>query len=158
MRRFGEPVDPCRTYVSRPGAYGVIRDGDDLLVTEQAEPVREFQLPGGGIDPGEGPLAALRRECLEETGWTIAVERRIGAFQRYCYMPEYDLWARKICHIYLARPALLRGAPTEPGHRAVWMPVSEAARLLGNAGDRAFVARLLRRRAAAPPAPRGRGG
>ncbi len=144
MRRFGDPVRPDQTYRTRPGVYAVIRDGGDVLITEQAEPVREFQLPGGGIDPGESPLPALHRECLEETGWRIAVLRRLGAFQRFTFMPEYDLWARKVCHVYLARPALRRGAPAEPGHRAVWAPIATAARLVGNDGDRAFLAALTR--------------
>lgn len=142
MRRFGEPVRPDRTYTTRPGAYAVIRDGGDVLLTEQAEPVREFQLPGGGLDPGEGPIRALHRECLEETGWRIAVLRRLGAFQRYTYMPEYDLWARKVCHVYLCRPVLRRGAPVEAGHVALWMPLGVAAGLVGNDGDRSFLARL----------------
>ncbi len=144
MRRFGEAVRPDRTYRTRPGAYGVIRDGGDVLITEQAEPVREFQLPGGGIDPGEGALRALHRECLEETGWRIAVLRRLGAFQRYTYMPEYDLWARKICHVYLCRPVLRVGAPVEPGHAAYWMPLATAVRQVGNDGDRTFLAALAR--------------
>ena len=108
MRRFGEPVRPDRAYSARPGAYGVIRNGDDVLLTEQAEPIREFQLPGGGVDPGESLVRALHRECLEETGWSIRVDRRLGAYQRYAYMPEYDLWARKVAHVYLCRPVLRR--------------------------------------------------
>lgn len=142
MRRFGEPVRPGQTYRQRPGAYAVIRDGDDVLVTEQSAPQREVQLPGGGIDPGEGPVAALRRECLEETGWAIAVLRRLGAYQRFGYIPEYDLWAQKICHVYLARPVLRRGAPSEAGHRALWMPIPVAAALVASDGDRAFLAGL----------------
>jgi 8-oxo-dGTP diphosphatase len=139
MRRFGEPVDPRRTYRDRLGAYAVIRDGNDVLVTEQAAPQREFQLPGGGVDPGEGMLAALHRECLEETGWRIRVLRRLGAFQRYVYMPEYDVWARKVCSIYLARPVVRLGAPSERGHAAVWMPIATAIALIANDGDRAFL-------------------
>jgi 8-oxo-dGTP diphosphatase len=139
MRRFGEPVDLRRTYRDRLGAYAVIRDGGDVLVTEQAEPQREFQLPGGGIDPGEGMLRALHRECMEETGWRIRVLRRLGAFQRYVYMPEYDLWARKVCCVYLARPVLRLGPPSEAGHRAVWMPIRTAIDLVENDGDRAFL-------------------
>ncbi len=141
MRKFGDPVEPGRRYATRHGAYGVICDGPDVLVTEQAEPTPEFQLPGGGLDPGEGALRALHRECLEETGWTIRPLRRLGAFQRYAYMPEYDLWARKICHVYLCRPVRRLGPPAEPGYAAIWMPAGTAARLLGNAGDRWFVAR-----------------
>jgi 8-oxo-dGTP diphosphatase len=139
MRRFGEPVDPRRIYRERPGAYAVIRDGGDVLVTEQEAPQREFQLPGGGIDPGEGALAALYRECFEETGWRIRVLRRLGAWQRYCFMPEYDAWAHKVCHIYLARPVRQVGPPTEPGHRAIWMPIPTARELLASAGDRHFL-------------------
>ena len=144
MRRFGEPVRPDRSYATRPGAYGVIRDGGDVLITEQTDPCPELQLPGGGIDAGEGALRALHRECLEETGWRIAVLYRLGAFQRYTYMPEYDLWARKVCHVYLARPTLRRGEPAEAGHRAFWMPLRTAARLVGNDGDRAFLQSLAR--------------
>ncbi len=144
MRRHGNPVRSDRTYITRAGAYGVIRDGDDILVTEQAAPVPEWQLPGGGIDPGESPLRALHRECLEETGWRVRVLRRLGAFQSYTFMPEYALWARKVCHVYLCRPVRRIGEPSEPGHRALWMPVGLAAGVLASAGDRAFVARLPR--------------
>jgi 8-oxo-dGTP diphosphatase len=143
MRRFGPPVDPRRRYRERPGAYAVILDGGDLLVTEQDAPDREFQLPGGGLDPGEGALRALHRECLEETGWRIRVLRRLGAFQRYVYMPEYDLWARKVCHVYLARPVRRVGPPSEAGHTAVWMPAEAGLSLLAIPGDRAFLARAL---------------
>jgi 8-oxo-dGTP diphosphatase len=67
------------------------------------------------------------------------VLRRIGAFQRYAYMPDYDLWARKVCHVYIARPVLRLGEPSEPGHRAIWMPVATALDLLSIEGDRAFL-------------------
>lgn len=146
MRRFGEPVGPGIAYRRRPGAYAIVREGDDVLVTEQRAPVPEYQLPGGGIDPGEDVLPALHRECLEETGWRIRVVRRLGVFQRFTFMPEYRCWAHKICHIYLARPTLRRGAPSEAGHRALWMPLETAAVLLANEGDRAFVSRLCRQR------------
>jgi 8-oxo-dGTP diphosphatase len=139
MRRYGEPVQPGRSYRTRPGAYGVILDGADVLITEQAEPQPEFQLPGGGIDPGESALCALHRECFEETGWRIQALRRLGAFQRYAYMPEYDLWARKVCHIYLCRPVRRITAPTEPLHTALWMSVRTAVELLANEGDRKFL-------------------
>jgi 8-oxo-dGTP diphosphatase len=142
MRRYGEPVDPVRTYIERPGAYAVIREGGDVLVTEQEAPKREYQLPGGGIDAGEGALRALHRECLEETGWRIRVLRRLGAFQRFAFMPEYDAWARKVCHIYLARPVRRLGEPTESGHRAIWMPIPTALELLALEGDRDFLRRV----------------
>lgn len=144
IRRFGEPVKPGQRYRLRPGVYAVLMQGSDILATHQAAPTPEFQLPGGGIDRGEHPIAALHREVFEETGWRIAIDRRIGAFRRFTYMPEYDKWAEKLCTVYLARPVRRHGPPTEAGHTAVWMPAGQALHLLGNDGDRAMLALALR--------------
>lgn len=142
IRRFGESVVAGQKYRPRPGVYAILRLGGDLLLTYQEEPDAEFQLPGGGIDPGESPLRALHREVFEETGWSIAAPRRLGAFRRFVFMPEYDKWAEKICHIYEARPVRRLGPPREAGHSALWVSLHEAADILGNAGDRHFVRRL----------------
>ena len=139
IRRYGEAVVPGQAYTPRPGVYAVLARGFDVLVTHQAEPFNEFQLPGGGIDPGENPIAALHREVLEETGWTIHKPQRLGAFRRFTYMPEYDKWAEKVCHIYVARPALCLGPPRELGHTAFWMPADIAAEKLFGEGDVAFL-------------------
>lgn len=143
IRRYGEAVRQGQRYRRRPGVYAVLLESGQVLTTFQQEPKPEFQLPGGGIDPGEHPLAALHREVMEETGWTIRIRHRLGAFRRFCYMPEYDLWAEKLCTVYLARPARPVGPPTEAGHSAVWLPAADALEVLGNAGDRAFLARAL---------------
>lgn len=144
IRRFGEPPQPGRTYRRRPGAYAILPHADGLLLTHQAEPEPELQLPGGGIDPGEHPIAALHREVYEETGWLIAQPRRLGAFRRFAYMPEYDLFAEKLCIIYVARPVRRLGPPSEPGHTAVWLAPDLAASELGNPGDRRFVCDFFR--------------
>lgn len=143
IRRYGEPVKWGQHYRRRPGVYAVLLRGDQILATHQAKPVPEFQLPGGGIDRGEQPITALHREVFEETGWKIAVTRHLGAFRRFTYMPEYDLWAEKLCTVYLARPIRRLGPPSEAGHTAVWLPVDAALMRLGNAGDRAMLAALL---------------
>ncbi len=143
IRRFGETPEPGRKYTRRVGVYSLLPRGGSLLLTCQTEPGPDLQLPGGGIDPGESPVAALHREVLEETGWRIASPRRIGAFRRFTYMPEYDLWAEKICLVYRARPVRRMGPPTESFHEAVWMDVDAATQMLGNAGDRHFARRHL---------------
>lgn len=143
IRRFGEPVQRNQRYRLRPGAYAVLIRGGELLLTHQAKPQSEVQLPGGGIDPGESPVQALYREVFEETGWQIAYPRRLGAFRRFTYMPEYDRWAEKVCHIYQARPVLCRGAPSEEHHTAFWSSSEVASKILTNAGDRMFVDRVF---------------
>ncbi|MBN2740704.1 MAG: NUDIX hydrolase [Rhodobacteraceae bacterium] len=143
IRRFGESVKTGQRYTLRPGAYGILMRDGRILLTHQSAPVPEFQLPGGGIDPGEGAITALHREVFEETGWSIARPIRIGAFRRFTYMPEYDLWAEKLCMVYAARPVSRRGPPSEPGHQAVWMAPETAVKALGNDGDRHFLQRFL---------------
>lgn len=144
MRRFGEPKNPDQTYTPRPGAYGLLVRDNDVLLTHQALPNPEVQLPGGGIDPGESPVQALHREVIEETGWRIRVARRIGVYQRYTYMTEYDLWARKICHVYLARPTRQICEPLEPEHSAFWASWQDVPSLLDSAGDATIAGQFLK--------------
>jgi 8-oxo-dGTP diphosphatase len=138
IRRYGETPQTDRRYQIRRGVYAILPYGDALLLTHQAEPEPEFQLPGGGIDSGEHPITALHREVMEETGWKIARPRHIGAFRRFVFMPEYDLWAEKLCLVYRADPVLRLGDPTEAGHEDHLIPIEEAFELLENPGDRAF--------------------
>jgi len=153
--RVGEPIRPGQGYRTRPGVYAIVLAGASVLLTHQAEPLPEFQLPGGGVDPGEQPIPALHREIFEETGWSVRVLRRAGAFRRFTYMPEYDLWAEKICTIYLCRAVRRLGPPTEAGHSAHLMPLPLAVEAVGNAGDALLLRRTARRFA---PLFAGRGG
>ena len=141
MRRFGTAPVPSRTYRDRPGAYGVlVRDGEMLLVAQDGD----ILLPGGGIDPGETPSQALHREVWEETGWRIGPPRRIGLFKRYDWLKEEQFWARKIQHVFLARPIRPLGPPVEQDHTPIWASASDAIRLLTVEGERRLAEAALR--------------
>jgi len=143
MRRYGETRKSEIAYTRRPGAYAILPRDGRLLLTHQAEPIPETQLPGGGIDPGEAAGPALAREVIEETGWRIGRPRRLGVYKRFTYMPDYDLWAEKICTIYVARPVRRLGPPSEEGHTAMWLTPEETVEVLGSDGDRAVLLRWL---------------
>lgn len=142
IRRYGEVPQSGQRYKHRPGVYAILPLDGKLLLTYQGNPHFEIQLPGGGIDPGEHPLNALHREVFEETGWRIAAPRKLGVFRRFTFMPEYDIWAEKLCHIYRARPVRPHGPPTEVGHLALWLEPQDAVRKLYNDGDADFVAKV----------------
>lgn len=143
IRRFEERPLHTVNYRRRPGVYAILPLAGKILVTYQGNPHNELQLPGGGIGPGESPIHALHREVMEETGWVIGRPRRLGAFRRFTYMPEYDLWAEKICTVYVARPARRIGPPTEPDHLPLWLSPEQAEISLYNEGDRFFIKRHM---------------
>ena len=143
IRRYGAMPLAGQRYKHRAGVYAILPLDGKLLLTYQGDPHFEIQLPGGGIDPGEHPLNALHREVFEETGWRIAQPRKLGTFRRFTFMPEYDMWAEKLCHIYLARPVRPHGPPTEPGHMAIWLEPRDAIMELYNDGDADFVTKLI---------------
>lgn len=72
--------------------------GRKIMVLKQRQPMRPLfpSLPGGGIDKGERPIAAAKRELLEETGY---VAERMSLFDEYfgnskMYFHEYEYIAR----------------------------------------------------------------
>ncbi|THH34661.1 NUDIX domain-containing protein [Aliishimia ponticola] len=142
--RVGETMDISERYRLRPGAYAILPYRGRLLLTAQWGDAVDIQLPGGGIEPGEAVRPALFREVMEETGWTISAPRRLGAFRRFVYMPEYDLMAEKLCHIYVARPGRRLSDPSEPDHDPLWLTPEDALDALGNDGDRLFLHKAIR--------------
>lgn len=57
--------------LQRVAAYALVRRGDDVLLTRisaRGFHAGSWTLPGGGIDHGESPRAALAREVQEECG------------------------------------------------------------------------------------------
>ena len=142
MKRYGENIKRGIEYKLRIGVYGVILIGNKILLTNQQG--YEIQLPGGGINPGEQNNHALVREVHEETGWKISPIKKIGIYQRFVFMPEYDLWAHKICHIYYCKGIYPLSKPLEKGHYPVLASPTLAVKLLKNDGDRAFLKLCIR--------------
>ena len=143
IRRVGAPRHPDIRYKMRHGAYGVLLRKGQVLLTHQDEPVPEYQLPGGGIDPGESPGVALRRETLEETGWKIGRPHRLGAFREFVYMSEYEYFAEKLCHVFTAMPCHRMGEPSEEGHIAVWTDLPTAIDIVANPGSVRFLRKVM---------------
>lgn len=68
----------------RVAAYAVITDADDrMLLAHWIDGRRaSWTLPGGGLEPGEDPAHAVRREVREETGFRVTVGDLLGIHSR----------------------------------------------------------------------------
>ncbi|MBK8459060.1 MAG: NUDIX domain-containing protein [Micropruina sp.] len=81
-RRFTPLPVEQRPVRARRASRVVITDGTAVLLFADTDPgvpgSRWWVTPGGGIDPGETPLAAAVREVAEETGLIVQPEQVVG--------------------------------------------------------------------------------
>lgn len=122
-----------RAYVSRPGAYAVI--ADELGRVGVMRTPTGFHLPGGGMDAGETPEAALAREVREECGRGIVAGPRIGEAIEHVHAAGEGFFSK---HCQFVR-AWLSGdvsKPVETDHILRFVTPSRACDLLSHASHR----------------------
>jgi ADP-ribose pyrophosphatase YjhB (NUDIX family) len=68
----------------RVAAYAVIVGDDDRVLLAHWNEGRKsaWTMPGGGLEEGEDPEHAVRREVREETGFRVKVEELLGIHSR----------------------------------------------------------------------------
>ena len=123
----------------------VVIDADDnvLLVEQFREPVEKvlLEIPAGGIDPGEDPVATVCRELREETGYLPRKVERLGGFYS---APGYS---SEYLYLYLATDLTsspLHAEDTE-NIRLVRVPIAQITSLIasGSICDAKSIAGLL---------------
>ena len=125
-------------------AVVAVDDSDNVLLVKQFRKAIErelLEIPAGGIDPGEDPVAAVCREMREETGYLPQrVERLGGFYSTPGYCTEYF-------YLYLATDLVsspLQAEDTE-GIELVRAPLSQIPGLIesGAICDAKSIAGLL---------------
>ncbi len=114
-----------------------------LLVNQFRKPVEKelLELPAGGMEPGEDPVATVRREMREETGYLPQKIEGLGGFYS---TPGYGT---EYLYLYLATelvPSPLQAEDTE-SIRLTKVPLSQILSLIdsGTVCDAKSIAGLL---------------
>lgn len=81
--RCGRVVVPRADSVVRPrqGVFALVCNRDDILLVWQEFAKGVGQLPGGGIEEGETPDQALKREWDEETGLQFSLVKPLKEYR-----------------------------------------------------------------------------
>lgn len=122
----------------RVAAYAVIVDEDDRLLLAHWNEGRRgaWTMPGGGLEPGEEPERAARREVREETGYRVAIEELLGIHSRVIppgrrLTPGVTEPLHTLRIVYRARVigGRLRNETDGSTDRAEWFPLAEVPSL-----------------------------
>ncbi len=125
----GTQVDHHVVRMPRPASGTIIVDEGRILLLWRHRFITDtwgWEIPAGGIDPGETAEQAAIREATEESGW------RPASIEHLCsYFPANGLLDQEF-HIFVSDGAVDVGEPTDINEaaRIEWHDVGEVRRLL----------------------------
>ena len=115
-----------------PSVAAVIRDLEGRVLLQEKSSGEGWSLPAGGIEPGESPAEAIRREVGEEVGILVEPQQILGVFGgsgfRYVY-PNGDTVEYTVI-LYHCTPIGTSAAPVDPETRSLrYFGVAEMPKL-----------------------------
>ncbi|WP_217189377.1 NUDIX domain-containing protein [Streptomyces buecherae] len=112
-------ADPAAVTPERIRAAAlVIRDAHLLLIRFRGDDGEWYEIPGGGVEPGETPRDAVVRELREETGLTVTPTHEVARVWR----------RRRFGHYFRVTAEGRVGAPDDldiEGGELTWVPVAQ---------------------------------
>lgn len=124
--RYRRLPRPGIRYEERPGAYGVLLDGDGRVGVMESSGV--LYLPGGGIEAGERWDDALRRELLEEAGLQAGALELLGHGLDHTEVPGTSRGYRIPSTFARIHDPPAVAEPLETHLALRWLPPAEAAK------------------------------
>jgi A/G-specific adenine glycosylase len=108
VAQYPWPTDrPARPHY--PVAIGVVLKGDKMLISRRPENGLLgglWEFPGGKVNPGEDPAAAVIREVSEEVGLDVTIGRHIGTIN-HGYTHFTITMDAYLCHWHAGTPKAL---------------------------------------------------
>ena len=143
--QFGEP-QPGRLYPDRPAAFGIAVRGDRIAMAEVAIPGRplQYDLPGGGIDPGETPQEATVREFGEETGLVVTTGDILVRADQFFVNDDGQTFNVRGVFMTVTIAGEDPALKIEDDHRLIWRTPLEAIRIVRREAHAWAIAAWLR--------------
>lgn len=116
----------------RLGARGIIIDENGKIALFNKSNKNEYKLPGGGIDEGENPSEAFKREALEETGCEIEIIKSLGTIEEHKSLDNF----KQISYIFVAKvinnkhELNLTQKEKDEGAKLLWINDKEGLKLI----------------------------
>ncbi len=107
-------------YKKRTGSYVIIENNKDNKIAIATDNTDAYFFLGGGVEENETLQEALKRELLEETGYSLKNIKFFDKISSYCYSNKYgyiDIEAT----IYIANFDKKVANPIEKDHKILWV-------------------------------------
>ncbi len=119
MKRIGKKLENV-VYNKRPGAYVIIERDEDNKIAIATDAVNVYFFLGGGIEKNETAEETLRREVVEESGYSLKNIRFFDKVNSWCYNEKYG-YLDVEATIYIAKFDKKIAKPTEEDHKVLWV-------------------------------------
>lgn len=111
-------------YKKRVCAYAIVERNEDEKIAIVTDKPGVYFLLGGGLENDETEEKALKREVIEEVGFTLKNVKLFDKINSYCYSEKYgyiDVQAT----IYIAKFDKKIAEPIEKDHKLIWVCATE---------------------------------
>ena len=114
-------------YDFRETCFGIVKNHNKLLLVNKKN---QYSLVGGGIEEGESFEECLRREFIEESGYSITSVKELVRIDCYWLAAgKYPMLSR--VNVFEVDVDLNNvGSPTEDGCFSKWVNIDEVSELL----------------------------
>lgn len=103
-------------YIDRAGAYLIPVNNGKIGVIKTD---KGYFLLGGGLNKNETDEECIKRECLEETGYTVVIKEKICSAETFAIHPKLGYF-HPIQSYYIGELKEKVSEPTESDHLLMW--------------------------------------
>lgn len=122
---FGEKLTTV-DYKARYGVYAIVPNADKNQIILVQAPNGSWFLPGGEIEAGEDHFSALKRELIEELGFSAELGYYYGQADEYFYSRHRDTYFYNPAYIYEVTHFEEIDDPLEDFNNLSWFSIDEA--------------------------------